>query len=56
MCGRITVITGPMFSEKSGELIDRCLKLEKFGGKQIKVYKPAEDNRDCEADGILCSL
>lgn len=45
MCGRITVITGPMFSEKSGELIDRCLKMEKFGGKTVKVYKPAEDNR-----------
>ncbi|WPS85708.1 thymidine kinase (plasmid) [Brevibacillus halotolerans] len=43
--GKITVITGPMFSEKSGELIDRILKLERFGGKVIKAYKPTEDDR-----------
>lgn len=46
MCkGKITVITGPMFSEKSGELINRCIKLEKFGGKMVKAYKPSEDTR-----------
>ena len=32
--GRITVITGPMFSEKSGELIRRCQKLIQFGRKR----------------------
>lgn len=43
--GKITVITGPMFSEKSGELISRCMKLEQFGGKSVKAYKPSEDIR-----------
>ncbi|WP_088363484.1 thymidine kinase [Bacillus cereus] len=45
MCGCISVISGPMFSEKSGELIKRCLKLEKYGRKKVKVYKPSKDNR-----------
>ncbi|CAM3243711.1 thymidine kinase [Paenibacillus lupini] len=43
--GFITVIIGPMFSEKSGELIRRCQKLMKYGRKQVQAYKPAEDNR-----------
>jgi thymidine kinase len=43
--GRITVITGPMFSEKSGELIRRCQKLIQFGRKKVVAYKPAEDDR-----------
>ncbi|QAY65310.1 thymidine kinase [Paenibacillus protaetiae] len=43
--GIITVITGPMFSEKSGELIKRCQKLQQFGRKTVQAYKPAEDNR-----------
>jgi thymidine kinase len=43
--GTITVITGPMFSEKSGELIRRLLKLEKYGRQRVKAYKPAEDQR-----------
>lgn len=43
--GFITVIIGPMFSEKSGELIRRCQKLMKYGRKQVKAYKPAEDDR-----------
>jgi len=43
--GRITVITGPMFSEKSGELIRRCQKLMKYGRRKVVAYKPAEDNR-----------
>lgn len=46
--GSITVITGPMFSEKSGELIRRLLKLEKYGRKRVKAYKPAKDNRFAE--------
>ena len=43
--GFITVITGPMFSEKTGELIKRCEKLKKYGRKKVKVYKPNNDNR-----------
>lgn len=38
--GFITVITGPMFSEKSGELIKRCEKMEKYGRKTVKAFKP----------------
>lgn len=41
--GRITVITGPMFSEKSGELIRRCQKLIQYGLKKLVAYKPEED-------------
>ncbi|MFD1956684.1 thymidine kinase [Paenibacillus thailandensis] len=43
--GIITVITGPMFSEKSGELIKRCRKLRDFGRKKVIAFKPAEDTR-----------
>lgn len=43
--GLLTVITGPMYSEKSGELIRRCEKLQKYGKKKVKVYKPINDNR-----------
>lgn len=43
--GRITIITGPMFSEKSGELIRRCQKLIQYGHRKVIAYKPAEDNR-----------
>lgn len=43
--GRITVITGPMFSEKSGELIRRCQKLIQYGRKKLVAYKPEEDQR-----------
>lgn len=43
--GIITVITGPMFSEKSGELIKRCHKLQQFGRKRVLACKPAEDDR-----------
>lgn len=46
--GNILVITGPMFSEKSGELIRRLLKLEKYGRKRVKAYKPSIDNRFAE--------
>ncbi|WCK56961.1 thymidine kinase (plasmid) [Aneurinibacillus sp. Ricciae_BoGa-3] len=48
--GFITVITGPMFSEKSGELIKRCEKLVKYGGKTVKAYKPKEDTRFSEGE------
>lgn len=43
--GSITVIIGPMFSEKSGELIRRCQKLMQYGRKKVRAYKPAEDDR-----------
>lgn len=46
--GFITVITGPMFSEKSGELIKRCEKMERFGRKKVKAFKPKKDNRFAE--------
>lgn len=43
--GLVTVITGPMFSEKSGELIKRSRKLEKYGHKKVIGFKPSIDNR-----------
>ncbi|QUH21953.1 thymidine kinase [Alkaliphilus sp. B6464] len=43
--GFITVITGPMFAEKSGELVNRCKKEEKYGGKKVIAFKPSNDNR-----------
>ncbi len=43
--GFITVITGPMFSEKSGKLIERCRKEEMYGKKRYIAYKPDIDNR-----------
>lgn len=43
--GCVTVIIGPMFSEKSGELIRRCQKLMQYGRKKVQAYKPAEDDR-----------
>jgi thymidine kinase len=46
--GFITVIAGPMFSEKSGELIKRCEKMQKYGRKTVKAYKPNNDNRFSE--------
>ncbi|MFF2482791.1 thymidine kinase [Paenibacillus sp. NPDC058071] len=48
--GTITVIIGPMFSEKSGELIRRCQKLMQYGRKKVRAYKPTEDNRFGEDD------
>ncbi|MFX3635716.1 MAG: thymidine kinase [Candidatus Pristimantibacillus sp.] len=48
--GTITVIIGPMFSEKSGELIRRCQKLMQYGRKKVRAYKPAEDNRFSKDD------
>lgn len=46
--GFITVITGPMFSAKSEELIKRCEKMKRYGRKSVKAYKPANDNRFSE--------
>ncbi|WP_211745128.1 thymidine kinase [Paenibacillus sp. Marseille-Q4541] len=53
--GRITVITGPMFSEKSGELIRRCQKLIKYGRRKVVAYKPVEDDR-FEIDEIVSRI
>ncbi|WP_160033415.1 thymidine kinase [Paenibacillus sp. An7] len=53
--GRITVITGPMFSEKSGELIRRCQKLMKYGRQKVVAYKPVEDDR-FEIDEIVSRI
>lgn len=43
--GKITMIVGPMFAEKSGELIMTCDTLKTYGKKKVKVYKPANDDR-----------
>lgn len=43
--GKITLIVGPMFAEKSGELILTCEKLQLYAKKKVKVYKPANDDR-----------
>lgn len=42
--GRLEVITGPMFSGKSEELIRR-LNRSKIGGKNVAAFKHAIDNR-----------
>ncbi|MBU2638243.1 MAG: thymidine kinase [Nanoarchaeota archaeon] len=44
MQGRIEVITGPMFSGKSTELIKRVEKY-KAEGYKVQAYKPLMDNR-----------
>lgn len=43
--GFLTVIAGPMASEKSGELIQRCKKAEKYQHKNVVIFKPVIDNR-----------
>lgn len=43
--GFLTTILGPMFSEKSGELIKRCLLAQNYQHKQVAVFKPALDDR-----------
>jgi len=50
--GFLTTIIGPMFSEKSGELIKRCLLAQKYQGKKVIVYKPALDNRYSEDEVV----
>ncbi len=44
MLGRIDVVTGPMFSGKSEELIRRLVR-KQIAGQEIRVYKPYLDNR-----------
>lgn len=43
--GKITMIVGPMFAEKSGELITTCETLREYAHKKVMVYKPSTDNR-----------
>lgn len=43
--GFISVITGPMFSEKSGRLIEKCVKAQLYGKKKFIAYKPEIDTR-----------
>ncbi len=43
--GFLTTIIGPMFSEKSGELIKRCKQAQQYQGKKVMVYKPDIDVR-----------
>ena len=43
--GFLTTIIGPMFSEKSGELIKRCKLSQQYQNKRVVVYKPGIDNR-----------
>ena len=50
--GEIVIITGPMFAEKTGELIRRCKKMVQYGKKRVKIYKPTIDNRFSE-DSIV---
>lgn len=48
--GKITMIVGPMFAEKSGELIITCETLMHYAKKNVKVYKPANDDRFSETE------
>ena len=43
--GFLTVIIGPMFSEKSGELIKQCLLSQNYQNKTVRIYKPVIDDR-----------
>jgi thymidine kinase len=42
----LKVITGPMFSEKSGELIHSLNIAEAYEGKKVVVFKPDIETRD----------
>lgn len=53
--GFITVISGPMFAEKSGELVNIVMKEEKYAGKKVIAFKPSNDNRFAE-DEIVSRL
>lgn len=43
--GYLTAIVGSMFSEKSGELISRLLKISAYQHRRVCVFKPEIDNR-----------
>ena len=44
MSGKLTVITGPMYSGKTTELLS-YIEIYKLGRKKIRVFKPALDTR-----------
>lgn len=44
MSGKLTVITGPMYSGKTTELLS-YIEIYKLGKKKIKVFKPELDTR-----------
>ncbi len=50
--GFLTTIIGPMFSEKSGELIKRCKQSQQYQSKNVVVYKPLVDNRYSENEVV----
>ncbi|OGY63087.1 MAG: hypothetical protein A2745_01565 [Candidatus Harrisonbacteria bacterium RIFCSPHIGHO2_01_FULL_44_13] len=43
--GKLTVITGTMFSGKTDELIRRIKRLREYGGRKVIVFKPSIDTR-----------
>lgn len=44
MPSRLTILTGPMFSAKSGELMNHIVRA-RLAGKRLLVMKPARDTR-----------
>ena len=50
--GYLTTIVGSMFSEKSGELISRLLKISEYQHRKVCVFKPGIDNRFAENEVV----
>lgn len=50
--GRVEIISGSMFSGKSEELIRRVRRAT-YGKLQVRVFKPAMDNRYSEEDVVV---
>lgn len=48
----LTTIVGSMFSEKSGELISRLLKISEYQHRKVCVFKPGIDNRFAENEVV----
>lgn len=53
--GYLTAIVGSMFSEKSGELISRLLKISAYQHRRVCVFKPEIDNR-FSADEVVSRI
>lgn len=53
--GTLEMIVGPMFAEKSGELINKCSTMQTYGKKKVIAFKPKIDNR-FEEDYIVSRL
>jgi thymidine kinase len=51
--GSLTVITGPMFSNKSGELL-RLVTVHRIAGRQVALFKHSLDDR-YEAEGAVAT-